>query len=502
MHDVADHNRALSPKQHRSRGGWKDLEGLFMPVAGMRLKYRTRENDESIATFGELPEGIMMGSQLQAWRTAQRSQSIDRAWKITTMGLTLLFLTATIPPCVDASSFGTAPSEPTRMLLPTTCSPPKLAGPPQFLSMPKGTAKYPFSGVCTSPESPGDQIQYRLEGSWSPSETDPNKPNASESVTMTGFEPFIPIRAPGGSIFMYWTARCKTDPWLQPENANCRLIGTSIPDDLREAVPNLLTLNFPKTDNMIGPADRQRLYAQYLRLNSPIAGTKLNREGRAPTPDMFIITNPVWNAHVQLGQLFVKATPPKIGATPLTGLEFRWLDAPPDWCGKPPCPPYVHQNSIDTSLLLQGYQVEENVIRGHTGRWEVRARSSGKAVPGPWSFPVLFRIFLTQPTQSQRQTSPVQQTAPLPSSSVVPPSPVQQSAPLPSSVTQAPTPPPVPQAAPPPPSSVMQAPASSSSTPAQMNRSSSMFTTRGVEGKKDTTSKETIGTSSHPEKKP
>lgn len=448
-----------------------------MPVAGMRLKYRTTENDESIATFGELPEGIMMGSQLQAWRTAQRSQSIDRAWKIPTMGLTLLFLTATIPPCVDASSFGTAPSEPTRMLLPTTCSPPKLAGPPQFLSMPKGTAKYPFSGVCTSPESPGDQIQYRLEGSWSPSETDPNKPNASESVTMTGFEPFIPIRAPGGSIFMYWTARCKTDPWLQPENANCRLIGTSIPDDLREAVPNLLTLNFPKTDNMIAPADRQRFSAQYLRLNSPIAGTKLNREGRAPTPDMFTITNPIWNAHVQQGQLFLKAQLPKIGATPVTELEFHWLDAPANH------PALFNRFAVDTLQLVQGFLVDPRVTHGNTGRYEVRARASGKAVPGPWSFPVQFRLFLTQPTQSQRQTSPVQQTAPLPSSAVTQPSPIQQAAPLP-------------------PPSVMQAPPPSSSAPAQMNRSSSMFTTRGVEGNDHTTSKETAGTSPQPEKKP
>lgn len=378
----------------------------------------------------------------------------------------LIFLVAMLctPDASYSSSFGTTPTEPEPTLVSTTCSPPKLAGPPQFLSMPKGTAKYPFSGVCTSHERPGDQIQYRLEGSWSPSETDPNKPNASESVTMTGYEPFIPIRAPGGSIFMYWTARCKTDPWLQPEGASCRLIGTSIPDDLRQAVPELLTLNFPKTDNMIALADRQRFSAQYLRLNSPVAGTRLNREGRAPTKDMFIITNPPWNASVQLGQLFVKATLPEIGATPLTGLEFRWLDAPSDWCGKPPCPPYVHQSAIDTSVLLQGYQVESHVIRGHTGRWEVRARSSGKAVPGPWSFPVRFKLFVTQPTQSQRQSSPVQQTAPLPSASVTQPSPIQQQAPLP-------------------PSSVMQAPPPSSSAPAQRNRSSSMFTTRGVDEK-------------------
>lgn len=402
--------------------------------------------------------GAMMEGQVRTWQTAQRSQSIDRTWKIPAMGLTLLFLTVTVPPSVEGVGDPLPLDEPNVLPIHTTCSPPKLAGPPQFLSMPKGTAKYPFSGVCTSPESPGNQIQYRLEASWSPSEADPNKPNASESVTMTGFEPFIPIRAPGGSVFMYWTARCKTDPWLQPEGAGCRLIGTSIPDDVRQAVPGLLTLNFPKTDNMIAPADRQRFSAQYLRLNSSVAGTRLNREGRAPTADMFIIINPPWNTSVQQGQLFLKAQLPKVGATPVTELEFRWLDAPQNQ-------PYVNTFVVDTPMLLQGYQVAPAVTRGHEGRWEVRARSSGKAVSGPWSFPVRFKLFLTQQTQSQRQSSPVQQTAPLPSSSVVPPSPVPQTAPLP-------------------PPSVMQAPPPSSSAPAQRNRSSSMFTTRGVEGKR------------------
>lgn len=434
----------------------------------------------------------MMGSQLQAWRTAQRSQSIDRAWKILTIALTLLLLTTTVPACVDASSFGTTPSEPERMLLPTTCTPPKLAGPPQFLSMPKGTAKYPFSGVCTSPERPGDQIHYRLEGSWSPSEADPNKPNASESVTMTGFEPFIPIRAPGGSIFMYWTARCKRDPWLQSEGTDCRLIGAFIPDDLRQAVPELLTLNFPKTENMIAPADRQRFSAQYLRLNSPIAETRSNREGRAPTPDMFIIINPVWNASVQQGQLFLKAQLPKTGATPVTELEFHWLDAPANH------PALFNRFAVDTPQLLQGFLVDPRVTHGNTGRYEVRARASGKAVPGPWSFPVQFRLFLTQPTQSQKQSSPVQQTAPLPSSAVTAPSAIQQTAPLPSSAVTEPSP--IQQTTPLPSSAVTAPPPSSA--PAPMRQSPFMVRPRGVEGTDDTTSTETVGSSPQPEKKP
>ncbi len=287
-----------------------------------------------------------------------------------------------------STPFGTYRPDP--QLVPTTCTSPKL-GAPQFLHSPKGTARYPFNGICTSHERPGAQMLYSLEGSWFPSDTDPNKPNASESFTMTGYESFMPDRMPGGSIFMYWTAHCKTDPWLQPEGASCRLIGTVIPDDLRQAVPDLLTLNFPKTENMINPADRQRLHAQYLRLNSPVAGAKRIPGVMAPTNDMFVITNPMWNVIVQQGQLFLKADPPRVGSTSVTQLEFRWLDAPPNQ-------PYVNTFAIDTAMLLQGYQVPHSVTRGHEGRWEVRVRSSGKAVPGPWSFPVMFRLFLTQPT--------------------------------------------------------------------------------------------------------
>ena len=372
----------------------------------------------------------------------------------------MLFLLATLSTpetSYSLGSFGTTPEEPAPTLVPTTCSQPKLAGQPQFLNSPNGAAKYPFNGICTSPERPGAELKYRLEASWTPTETDPNKPNASESVEITGFEPFIPVRAPGGRIFMYWTARCKQDPWLQPEGNNCRFFGAFIPEDLRVVVPELQTLNFPKTENMIAPADRQRLHAQYLRVNSPVAGTKRIPGVLGQTDDMFTITNPIRNAVVQQGQLFLKADPPKSGATQVTELEFRWLDAPQNQ-------PYINIFAVETPKLLQGYHVDQAVTRGNAGRWEVRARTSGKAVPGSWSFPVQFKLFITQPTQSQKQASPMQQTAPLPSSAVTPASPVQQTAPLP-------------------PSSVIQAPPPSSAT-TQMKRSSPMVMPRGV-GKND-----------------
>ena len=149
------------------------------------------------------------------------------------------------------------------------------------------------------------------------------------------------------------------------------------------------------------------------------------------------------------------ALQPKVGMTPVTELQFRWLDAPKTQ----PLHQYLCRGY---PKLLKGYPIDQQVTRGHAGRWEVRARTSGKTVPGPWSFPVQFQLFLTQPTQSQKKASPVQQTAPLPSTSVTPPSPVPQTSPLP-------------------PSSVTQAPAASTTT--QMGRSSSMVMPRGVESK-------------------
>lgn len=264
--------------------------------------------------------------------------------------------------------------------------------------MPKGTAKYPFSGVCTSPERPGAQIQYRLEGSWSPSEADPNKPNASESVTMTGFERFTSIRAPGGSIFMYWTARCKTDPWLQPESANCRLIGTHIPDDLRQAVPDLLTLNFPKTENMIAPADRERLQAQYLGLNlksKPPTAIGAPRPGIAPmilaSPEL---VSPMAGRRIPQGDILVKIRRSLGGGAEV---EFSWLDKPPMHA------PYVATWRVSMDQLAAG-AVAPAQMTDKAGRWEVRVRTS-RANPGPWSQPVRFLV-TPQPSPVPQQKLP------------------------------------------------------------------------------------------------
>lgn len=290
----------------------------------------------------------------------------------------------------------------------TTCTPPMMTGQPQFLSQPHGAARYPFSGSCTSPDLPGIQLKYRWEGSWTPSETNPNKPNASESVEIIGYEPFLPGRAPGGKIYMYWTGRCNYDPWLRPDTSGgCRRFGEFIPPDMREVIPDMTKTDFPQTKNIIPAKDRQRLSAEYLRVNPPVA-SKFNPAATTFTSplEMFTFTKPSNGERVMQGQLVVTAQPPKIGATTVAELEFRWLDAPPNQ-------PYVNTFAVDSSKLTLGYAVAQQVTRGYAGRWEVRARSSGKSVPGPWSLAVPFQLLLSQPTQSQSQS------APLPKSSIL-----------------------------------------------------------------------------------
>lgn len=167
--------------------------------------------------------------------------------------------------------------------IPVTCAPPLMTGLPQFLSWPKGSAKYRFQSTCSSPARANAAMTVRWEGSWTPSETKADRPNASETLEITGFEPFLPDREPGGKIFMYWTARCTRDPWLQ--SGGCTPWGAYVPDDLREALPDIDRQSFPRTANVIAPADKRRLYAEYLKINPPgyFAQLGLLDRGSAPS---------------------------------------------------------------------------------------------------------------------------------------------------------------------------------------------------------------------------
>lgn len=172
-------------------------------------------------------------------------------------------------------------SGPSAKPIPVTCSPPLLNGLPQFLSWPKGSAKYRFQSTCTSPIVPNAVMTARWEGSWTPAETRTDRPNASETLEVTGWEPFLPDRTPGGKIFMYWTARCTRDPWLQ--SGGCTPYGTYAPDDMRQAVSDIGQQSFPRTGSVISSADKQRLYAEYRRAN-PLPGERLGVRRQIPSP--------------------------------------------------------------------------------------------------------------------------------------------------------------------------------------------------------------------------
>jgi hypothetical protein len=126
--------------------------------------------------------------------------------------------------------------------------------------------------------------------------------------------------------------------------------------------------------------------------------------------DMFVITRPVPGDRLSQGQLVIAATAPKVGMTNVTELELKYLDAPPNQAN---AYPYTTVFSVDTTTLLQGYSVAP-IVTGYNGRWQVRARSSMKATPGPWSFPVQFNMEKIQAPppmmQMPKLNAPITQT--------------------------------------------------------------------------------------------
>lgn len=165
--------------------------------------------------------------------------------------------------------------------------------------------------------------------------------------------------------------------------------------------------------------------------------TKVDPRLVMPAPDIVVITKPLAGDKIPHGQLFISGAPPKVRSTDMVELELRYLDAPANLQHSYP---YTTIFSVTMVQLLDGYPVTERVTGGYVGRWQVRARSSMKMPPGPWSFPVQFEM------------------------------------------VKAPPPPPMLQM-PKPNAPITQTPAPSSSAPAQMRRSPSMIMPRGVDEK-------------------
>lgn len=191
--------------------------------------------------------------------------NVNRSWMVGMLEIAVLLSLLATPAHVQALgqllSVRQGPAE-----VSINCSSAVMTTAPTFLAAPKGAAKYPFSMRCTSPMKPG-VMTFSWEGSWTPSETRRDRPNASESLTITGYEAFLPDRAPGGKIFMYWTGSCTADPWLQ--DGTCSRFGEYMPDDLKAAFPNIGTRPFPLTGRRISPVLKQQLIIQYQAANQP-----------------------------------------------------------------------------------------------------------------------------------------------------------------------------------------------------------------------------------------
>lgn len=207
------------------------------------------------------------------------------------------------------------------------------------------------------------------------------------------------------------------------------------------------------------------------RVGAP--ATKVDPRIMMPRADLFEIIKPSAGDTIPHGQLIILAVPPKIGSTDVADIELRYLDAP---ANQRHSYPFTTVFSVTKVQLLDGYPVPERVTGGYVGRWQIRARSSMKTPPGPWSFPKQFQMVKASPPP------PPMVQMPKPNAPIMQPSPVPQTAPLPSS-------------------SIMQAPAPSSAT-TQMRRSSSMIMPRGVDEKGGEQRNEAVDTMPEREKRP
>jgi hypothetical protein len=231
----------------------------------------------------------MRNGQNENVRSSPCNESDVNQLKILVIGFTLPLLISLIPTSVDAMGqlLPLPPSSPYEELQ-ITCSKPVMTAAPKFLSTPKGSARYPFSMECTSPLRSGLMI-FTWEGSWNPSETRRDRPNTAETLTITGYEPFIPGRTPGGKIFMYWTGSCTADPWIM--DGSCSRFGAYVPEDMRGHLPNIDGRPFPLTEDAIPPSQRPRLVQMYQKVNQPVSNSIISQYSPSKQPNT-IVVNP------------------------------------------------------------------------------------------------------------------------------------------------------------------------------------------------------------------
>lgn len=223
------------------------------------------------------------------------------------------------------------------------------------------------------------------------------------------------------------TMQCGVDPWRQTSGSPCRFPTrkTSPP-----SLSGYLSIAYGHLSEharglplsvFLSPEQRAAFNKQYqiamaaqqkfdpsqtsrLRLRPPTTGPVSAGVGSSTSDALLIrqmpkIVLPSDGEVVVQGELYVQIQQPQIGVTPVAEIEWTWLDAPQNQ-------PYVNTFFDDTKNLRNRYKVDVGVTRGQFGRWQVRARMSGQAIPGPWSPPTQFRLVATQPTQTQTLLPP------------------------------------------------------------------------------------------------
>lgn len=212
-----------------------------------------------------------------------RNQSTGRRWAVPAIGLILLFIIPSAPASVEAmGDFLEVCEADTRRdsclndKVRLNCPGAIMKKAPTFASNPPGFASYPFDERCQVERQAGQYqngvIHFSFEGRWNPSETRQDRPNAVETLFIENYEQFFlnrQMKGPGERrIFLYWTARCTKDPWLQ--GGVCQRLGEYVPADVYAAFPTKISnLPFPLTGNSLSAKLKQQLIQQYREVNQP-----------------------------------------------------------------------------------------------------------------------------------------------------------------------------------------------------------------------------------------
>ncbi len=145
-----------------------------------------------------------------------------------------------------------------------------LTAPPEFSQAPPGRAEYSFSGVCTTRDD-GRMLGYRVDATWTPTESNPANANASEVFRVST------LSGPSQSFTVVLGAHCEGDPWLN--HARCTRVGDNVPDELHQLWPEFSDSLFPFTRDGIRHDQRDALRAEYARNNGGIERSKRIMQG-------------------------------------------------------------------------------------------------------------------------------------------------------------------------------------------------------------------------------